>query len=60
MVLREASFQTEGEMYLFGSVLSEFFSLYSTVNSFHVLEVRGEQRGEVYRWPIKIGRQPLI
>lgn len=60
MVLREANFQTEGEMYLFGSVLSEFFSLYSTVNSFHELEVRGEQRGEVYRWPAKIGRQPLI
>ncbi|PYE85283.1 type VI secretion system baseplate subunit TssF [Phyllobacterium leguminum] len=60
MVMRESSFQTEGEMYLFASVLAEFFALYSTVNSFHELEVLGEENGEIYKWPARIGRQPLI
>lgn len=60
MVLRESNFHTEGEMYLFASILAEFFSLYATVNSFHELEVLGEENGEIYSWTPKIGRQPLM
>jgi len=53
--LRESAFHTEGEMYLFALILSEFFTLCSTVNSFHELEVWGEENGEIYQWPVKIG-----
>ncbi|QUS57132.1 type VI secretion system baseplate subunit TssF [Pseudovibrio brasiliensis] len=60
MSLNEEAFQSEGEMFLFCSVLAEFFSLYSSVNSFHELIVNGTQNNEVYQWPAKIGRQPLI
>ncbi|WP_297323352.1 type VI secretion system baseplate subunit TssF [uncultured Bartonella sp.] len=60
MKTNESAFQTEGEMYLFAAILAEFFTLYATVNSFHELEVRGMENGEVYQWPAKIGRQPLI
>lgn len=60
LVLREACFQSEGDMYLFASILAEFFSLYATVNSFHQLDVVGEENGEIYIWQPKIGRQPLI
>jgi len=60
MTIQESAFQTEGEMYLFATVLAEFFTLYATVNSFHELEVRGSEYGEIYKWPAKIGRQPLI
>lgn len=60
MEMNESAFQTEGEMYLFAAILAEFFTLYATVNSFHELEVHGMENGEVYTWPAKIGRQPLI
>ncbi|MCB5205264.1 type VI secretion system baseplate subunit TssF [Neorhizobium sp. T786] len=60
MTMRESCFQSEGEMYLFASILAEFFALYATVNSFHQLEARGEEHGEIYTWQPRIGRQPLI
>ncbi len=60
MKMRESCFQSEGEMYLFASVIAEFLSLYATTNSFHELEVIGEEKGEIYKWPPRLGRQPLI
>jgi type VI secretion system protein ImpG len=60
MRMRESCYQTEGEMYLFAGALAEFLSLYASANSFHELEVIGEEKGEIYAWPPKIGRQPLI
>jgi len=55
LTLKESAFQTEGEMYLFATILAQFFHLSSRVNSFHDLKVRGEEHGEVYQWPAKIG-----
>ena len=60
LTLKEQAFETEGEMYLFGTVVSEFFSMYASINSFHELEVRGQETGEVYTWPIRNGRSPLM
>jgi type VI secretion system protein ImpG len=58
--MRESKFASEGEMYLFSTVLAEFFALYATINSFHELVVRGLEAGEEYRWTARIGNQPLI
>jgi len=52
-------FLSEGELYLFASVLNEFFALYASLNSFHQLSVRSLQ-GEVYLWTPRMGQQPLI
>lgn len=60
MKLQESAFQSEGDMYLFASVLAEFFTLYASINSFHELIVEGAENNEVYQWPAKIGRQPII
>lgn len=60
LTLDETCFQSEGEMYLFGSILKEFIAISTTTNSFHELELRGENNGEIYKWPATIGRQPLI
>lgn len=60
MSIRESAFETEGELYLFTSLLAEFFSLYATINSFHELEIKHEESGAVYNWPPRVGRQPLI
>jgi type VI secretion system protein ImpG len=58
--MRESNFAGEGDMYLMASVLSVFFALFASVNSFHQLVVRGIEHGEVYRWPTRIGQQPLL
>jgi type VI secretion system protein ImpG len=60
MDMQESKFAGEGDMYLLASVLNEFFSLYTTINSFHELVVRNVDRGEEYRWPARIGQQQLL
>jgi len=60
MTIKEQAFESEGELYLFTSLLSEFFSLYATTHSFHELEVKLEESGTLYCWSPKYGRQPLI
>ncbi len=60
LTIRESNYASEGEMYLFTTVLAEFFALYSTINSFHHLKVIGTENGEVYEWTPKVGRQPLL
>ncbi|MEE1924013.1 type VI secretion system baseplate subunit TssF [Pseudomonas sp. 148P] len=49
----------EGELYLFASVLNEFFALYASLNSFHELHVYSAQ-GENYQWTPRMGQQPLL
>jgi type VI secretion system protein ImpG len=60
MDMKGSRFAGEGELYLLASVLNEFFALYATINSFHELEVRNVERGEVYQWPARIGQQPIL
>ena len=60
MTMNEDNFAGEGDMHLFADVLSEFFSLYATINSFTQLSVRGVRRGEVYQWPRRLGQQIVI
>ncbi len=58
--MRSGKFGGEGEMYIFASILNEFFSLYSSINSFSQLVIRNIERGEEFRWKPRLGRQPLI
>jgi len=60
MTVKEQAFESEGELYLFTSLLAEFFALYATTNSFHELEAKIEESGTIYHWSPKYGRQPLI
>lgn len=50
---------SEGELFLFASVLNEFFALYANLNSFHELRVTTTQ-GERYQWTPRMGLQPLL
>ncbi|MCP4972047.1 MAG: type VI secretion system baseplate subunit TssF [Arcobacter sp.] len=52
-------YSSAGEAYLFCSIINEFLSLYSNINSFHKLTV-DMQNKEVYEWPTKLGSQCLI
>ncbi|RMQ43304.1 Type VI secretion protein, family [Pseudomonas cichorii] len=49
----------EGGLFVFASVLNEFFALYASLNSFHELHVKSTQ-GERYEWTPRMGLQPLL
>jgi len=49
----------EGDLFVFGSVLNEFFALYASLNSYHELRVLSTQ-GDVYQWTPRMGLQPLL
>ena len=60
MRLKESHFTSEGDMFLFACVLNQFFSLYASINSYHMLTVIGEEKGEIYQWPLKMGLQNIL
>ncbi|WP_345856844.1 type VI secretion system baseplate subunit TssF [Shewanella algae] len=60
LVLDQQYFGSEGDLYLFGTVLNHFFALYASINSFHELVVINAHNKERYTWDIQSGQQPLI
>jgi type VI secretion protein, VC_A0110 family len=58
--LNQDGFGSEGDLYLFGTVLSHFFSLYASINSFHELTIINTTNNETYTWQTRVGKQPLI
>lgn len=52
-------FTGDGDLFVFASVLNEFFALYASLNSYHQLRVETTQ-GDVYRWTPRMGQQPLL
>ena len=57
--LNSKHFLCEGELYLFSSVINEFLSLYTSMNSFNKLNVTSTYGGD-YSWQPRMGQQPLI
>jgi len=55
----ETAFEGMG-VFLLGAVLERFFSKYVSINSFTETTLRTVQRGEIARWPARIGRRPTI
>lgn len=58
--LDQQAFASEGDLFLFGTVLSQFFSLYASINAFHLLEVVNTDNQERYTWTLQQGQQPLM
>lgn len=58
--LDQNAFSCEGDLFLFSKVLSHFFALYASINSFHDLTVINITNNEKYEFPAMIGEQPLI
>ncbi len=56
LMCEEAAFEGTGA-FLLGSVMEEFFSRYVSLNSFTETVLRTMERGEVMRWPARIGRR---
>ncbi|MFI8578590.1 hypothetical protein FIV02_00445 [Pseudomonas sp. THAF187a] len=59
LVMNPEGYLGEGDLFLFASVLNEFFALYASLNSYHELQVQSTQ-GELYKWTPRMGQQPLL
>lgn len=46
--------------FMLGMVLDQFFAQYVSINSFTQLVLKSSDRGEIYRWPIRIGLRSAI
>lgn len=57
--LDQSGFSCEGDLYLFGTVLSHFLAVFNSISSFHALEVINIKNQEHYKWPLRTGTQPL-
>ena len=60
VTLDQQAFSSEGDLYLFGTVLARFFALYASINAFHELHVVNHSNQERYQWAPLSGQQPLI
>jgi len=58
--MNEDNFAGEGDMYVFATVLNEFFALYASLNALTELTVKGIKFGELYRWPARLGAQAIL
>jgi len=56
VLLDESAFEGGG-YFLLGTVLEQFFARYVSINSFVETAIRTTDRGEVARWPVRIGRR---
>jgi type VI secretion system protein ImpG len=59
VTIEESAFDTEGELYLFGSVMNEVIALQAGINTFSEFSLRGARSQEVTRWPRRLGRRLL-
>lgn len=55
----ESAFEGTG-IFLLGAVLDQFFAKYVSINSFTQTVLRSTERGEVMRWPVRIGRRHTL
>jgi len=59
VVLDEKAFEGSGA-FLAGAVLDRFFAEYVAINHFTETIVRTNERGEIMRWPARLGRRGLL
>lgn len=55
----ETAFQGQG-VFVLGAVLEQFFAKYVSLNSFTETVIITQQRKEIMRWPVQIGRRQIL
>jgi type VI secretion system protein ImpG len=58
LTVEETAFEGTG-VFLLGMVLEQFFAHYVSINSFTETVLKSIQRGEIKRWPMRIGQRQL-
>jgi type VI secretion system protein ImpG len=59
VVFDESAFEGSGVI-LLGAVLEQFFARYVSINAFTETLITTTERGEIKRWPVRVGRRRLI
>jgi len=59
LTLDETAFEGSG-IFLLGAVLEQFFARYVSINSFTETVVRSTARGEIMRWPARMGVRDIL
>ena len=59
VTIDETAFEGSG-IFLLGMVLEQFFAQYVSLNSFTETVLKSSERGEIMRWPARLGQQHLI
>jgi type VI secretion system protein ImpG len=59
VTLDEMMFTGSGAFVL-GSVLDHFFARYTSMNSFTETVITSDDRGEIMRWPARVGDRPVL
>jgi type VI secretion system protein ImpG len=59
LTLEDAAFQGSNSFVL-AAVLEEFFARFASINSFSRTVLRSVERGEVARWPIRLGNRSTL
>jgi len=59
LTLDETAFGGAGGI-LLAAVLDRFFAKYVSINAFTETVMRSQERGEVMRWPMRLGQRPLL
>jgi type VI secretion system protein ImpG len=57
--MEERGFEGTG-VFVLGAVLEQFFARYVGLNGFTETTIRTVERGEVMRWPVRLGRRPMV
>ncbi|MDJ0656460.1 MAG: type VI secretion system baseplate subunit TssF [Xanthomonadales bacterium] len=59
LTLDETQFEGSG-IFVFGKIMEEFFARFVSVNSFTETVIASTERGEIMRWPVRLGRRRTI
>jgi len=59
LTMEEQAFEGTG-VFLLASVLERFLAKYASINSFTEMVLRTSERGEITRWPTRIGQRHLL
>lgn len=60
LTVHESRFTQQGELFLFGNVLSHFLGEVTTLNTFSRLTIHGADHGVDWGWDPRIGQQTLV
>lgn len=59
VTMDETAFEGTG-CFLLGAILEDFFAKYVSINSFTETVIKTDKRGEIMRWPVRIGRRQML
>ena len=58
--MHQDHFASQGDLFLFSSILDYFLGCYSSINTYTRLIIEDVLKGDTYQWPARLGDRPLI